>query len=224
MSSPKSPLTLFRTYFSFRGRATRSEYWTFVGLFTFIVTLGWVCSQLELKWLEGAIVNLIWVLCIPSWAILVRRIHDVGRSGWVIFWTNIAVAAVSLLKYVFQDIADGQFIITSSLRDTRTFIDYVEIGLFLLLGLYWSILLLSNSHHGPNKYGLNPKGLGNDPEAIANAGLACTECGGLVEVGGYRVWQFIVAVALFPFGLFFFLAGRKPPKCSNCGAISAVKL
>lgn len=73
---------VLQNYATFDGRARRSEYWYFV-LFNFIVTI--VLALL------GVIVNFPFVdsiyslaVLIPSIAVGVRRMHDVGKSGWFI--------------------------------------------------------------------------------------------------------------------------------------------
>lgn len=62
--------TCFQKYVVFEGRATRSEYWwfylvCFVG--GYIPVLGWIIAL-------GTI--------LPIIAAGVRRMHDVGKSGW----------------------------------------------------------------------------------------------------------------------------------------------
>lgn len=68
--------TCFSKYACFEGRACRSEYWYFC-LFNFL--LGIVCGALLGK-IGSSIVSL--ALFIPSLAVAVRRLHDVGKSGW----------------------------------------------------------------------------------------------------------------------------------------------
>jgi len=65
-------------YANFDGRARRKEYWMFV-LFNVIIST--ILSMIE------PTVYLIYVLAIlvPSIAVGVRRLHDVGKSGWFMF-------------------------------------------------------------------------------------------------------------------------------------------
>jgi uncharacterized membrane protein YhaH (DUF805 family) len=65
-------------YSNFSGRARRKEYWMFV-LFNVIIST--ILSMIE------PTVYLIYVLAIlvPSIAVGVRRLHDVGKSGWFMF-------------------------------------------------------------------------------------------------------------------------------------------
>ena len=78
----KSVLT---KYADFNGRARRSEYWWFF-LFNFILNLitGFIDESVSPGGVGtiGLIVSL--GLLIPGIAVAVRRMHDVGKSGWFI--------------------------------------------------------------------------------------------------------------------------------------------
>ena len=67
-------------YAEFNGRARRSEYWYFV-LFNALISfaVGLVAGLIGLQWLTY-IYSL--ALLVPSIAIGVRRLHDIGKSGW----------------------------------------------------------------------------------------------------------------------------------------------
>ena len=98
---------MFKTYFldvftkhyvDFAGRATRTQFWLFV-LFNFIISL-------VLYWLAGkvfgfSIVYFVYSLAalLPSLAIAVRRLHDIGRSGWWILLALIPVINLVLLVF-----------------------------------------------------------------------------------------------------------------------------
>lgn len=62
-------------YASFDGRARRAEYW-FFSLFGAIASLILGLIYDPLTWLWSIAVF------IPSLAILVRRLHDINKSGW----------------------------------------------------------------------------------------------------------------------------------------------
>jgi len=70
----------FQNYATFSGRARRSEYWYFF-LFNFIAAfiLGFIVVFSGITWLAS--IYQVAVL-IPSLAVGVRRMHDVGKSGW----------------------------------------------------------------------------------------------------------------------------------------------
>jgi len=76
-------LKVLKQYADFNGRARRKEYWMFL-LFniTIIFSLLALIFGLQIRFLS--IVYLIYALgtLIPSIAVGVRRMHDVGKSGW----------------------------------------------------------------------------------------------------------------------------------------------
>lgn len=77
-------LEVLKKYAVFEGRARRSEYWYFIlfntlisyglGIIDFIT--GFEIGFLQLGYGLGVL--------IPSIAVAVRRMHDVGKSGWFI--------------------------------------------------------------------------------------------------------------------------------------------
>jgi len=71
---------VLQNYATFSGRARRKEYWMFV-LFNMIVAFvfGFVCGLIGIP--ELANIYTLAVL-LPSIAVGVRRMHDVGKSGW----------------------------------------------------------------------------------------------------------------------------------------------
>jgi uncharacterized membrane protein YhaH (DUF805 family) len=73
-------LKVLQNYAKFSGRARRSEYWYFI-LFNVIIAFafGFVCGLLKVPQLAN-IYTL--AVLIPSIAVAVRRMHDVGKSGW----------------------------------------------------------------------------------------------------------------------------------------------
>ena len=67
-------------YADFNGRARRSEYWYFV-LFNFLIgtAVGVVTGLIGIDWLSY-IYSV--ALLVPGIAVGVRRLHDIGKSGW----------------------------------------------------------------------------------------------------------------------------------------------
>lgn len=87
MKFTESVKTVYSKYATFSGRATRSEYWWFV-LFLYatilcVVLLG-VATGIDKPFL--ALIGIFVALSfIPIVALCVRRLHDIGKSGWWIF-------------------------------------------------------------------------------------------------------------------------------------------
>lgn len=78
--------TCYSKYAVFAGRATRSEYWYFV-LFGAIVSIAYqvVFSSFltgnQMGMIAGGVV-MFFLFTLPTIAVSVRRLHDIGRSGW----------------------------------------------------------------------------------------------------------------------------------------------
>ena len=84
-------LKVLKQYADFNGRARRKEYWMFA-LFNFIFTIVAIILDYALGLTVGelpyGVIYFLYTLAvfIPSLAAVVRRLHDVGKSGWMIFW------------------------------------------------------------------------------------------------------------------------------------------
>jgi uncharacterized membrane protein YhaH (DUF805 family) len=75
MNIQESVTKVIKNYANFDGRARRSEFWWF-----FLVYIGSYLLLLFTIPILGVIVYL--GLFIPYLAVLIRRMHDVGKSGW----------------------------------------------------------------------------------------------------------------------------------------------
>jgi uncharacterized membrane protein YhaH (DUF805 family) len=77
--------SVFTKYIDFNGRASRAEYWWFF-LFNIIVNVltSFVDGYIDPSGVGvvGLVVSL--GLLVPGLAVAIRRIHDVGKSGWFI--------------------------------------------------------------------------------------------------------------------------------------------
>ena len=73
----------FQNFSNFNGRARRKEYWYFV-LFNVIVS---VLVAVISDAIRVPAIYLVYVLIalLPGLAVGIRRMHDVGKSGWFIF-------------------------------------------------------------------------------------------------------------------------------------------
>jgi uncharacterized membrane protein YhaH (DUF805 family) len=82
-------LKVLQQYADFNGRARRKEYWMFV-LFnlSFSTIALYLDNFLEITiddYAYGPLYGLyVLVLLIPGLAVLVRRLHDIGKSGWML--------------------------------------------------------------------------------------------------------------------------------------------
>jgi uncharacterized membrane protein YhaH (DUF805 family) len=82
----------FSKYAVFSGRASRSEYW-----FWYLFTLTGPVVDL---WIGAAFFSFIFyfITLLPSIAVGVRRLHDVGRSGW---WWFLGFTVVGIIPLVY---------------------------------------------------------------------------------------------------------------------------
>ena len=104
---------LTKKYACFSGRARRQEYWMFV-LFNIIagIIIGVIAGVLvsvtnvtAFAYL-GSIYNL--AVLIPGLAVLFRRLHDIGKSGWWVFISLVpCVGSIILLVFLFLDSQPG---------------------------------------------------------------------------------------------------------------------
>lgn len=82
---------LVENYCNFSGRASRSQYWWYI-LFTYIISL--ILAPVVLKFgTFGTVLNIIvsLALMLPGLGIAVRRLHDIGKSGWWYFINLILI-------------------------------------------------------------------------------------------------------------------------------------
>src|ERR1700760_600061 len=97
MNFPQAISSAFRNYVTFSGRASRSEYWLWVlfiilgGIVTGIVDYA-AFSENDYSSPLNTIFNLVCFL--PGFAVGIRRLHDIGRTGW---WWLIAFSIIGLV-------------------------------------------------------------------------------------------------------------------------------
>lgn len=153
MASVKSPIawTLLpvKRYARFSGRSGRAEFWWF----TLVSTVaGFAFDGIDrLVGSELGILGLIFTLglFIPSLAVTVRRLHDIGMSGW---WM-LAVIAPAFLYGAQSSYAalesqfNGGAAASSSL---------VSISLLVIAGLALVLCLILPGNKGSNRYGSDP--------------------------------------------------------------------
>ena len=96
VSSVKRNLTT-AAYAQFDGRASRSEYWWF-HLFTVLAT----AAADTFGGTVGNLASLVFFL--PSLALAVRRLHDVGRSGW---WVLILFTVIGIPVFLYWMVKDS---------------------------------------------------------------------------------------------------------------------
>jgi uncharacterized membrane protein YhaH (DUF805 family) len=130
-----------KRYADFKGRASRQEFWTFLGFVIVVQALaGFVGLLFGLGPLLSGIVGLL--LIIPQLAVAVRRLHDVGKSGNELFLPCVLFLALPL-AFVFRGILP-QIVALGVL------------GMTLLLFANLLRLFLKKGATVPNRYGGAP--------------------------------------------------------------------
>jgi uncharacterized membrane protein YhaH (DUF805 family) len=100
-------LKVLKQYADFNGRARRTEFWMFI-LFNMLFAFGAMVldNLLGLKFNEQIPYGYIYLLYglavfIPGIAVAVRRLHDVGKSGWFYFIVFIPIIGAIWLIILF---------------------------------------------------------------------------------------------------------------------------
>ena len=107
-------LAVLKNYAGFSGRARRKEYWMFT-LFNIIFAivamildnvLGIAMAEIGYGPLYGLYTL---AMFIPSLAVSVRRLHDVGKSGWMLLIVLIPIiGAIWLIVLMVTDSNSGE--------------------------------------------------------------------------------------------------------------------
>ena len=116
-------LKVLKNYTNFKGRARRKEYWMFI-LFNSIISFALIISGLIFAYVsvnqdatEGGIIlgalglylGYYLLTVIPGLSVTVRRLHDIGKSGWMVFIILIpVVGAIWLLILLLTDSEQGK--------------------------------------------------------------------------------------------------------------------
>jgi len=104
-------LQALKKYATFSGRARRKEYWFYVLFYVIIIVVLSVIDGIIGMNMGGAGVGIltgIYILAVflPTLAVLVRRLHDTGRSGWWFFIQLVPLVGFFILLYFL--VSDSQ--------------------------------------------------------------------------------------------------------------------
>ena len=106
---------VLRQYVDFKGLARRAEYWNFT-LFSTLISIVLLLVDIYVLGTnpmagESGIIGNLYSLAVflPSLGVLVRRLHDVGKSGWFFLIVLIPlIGAIWLLVLLFKDSEQGE--------------------------------------------------------------------------------------------------------------------
>lgn len=143
-------------FLSFEGRTRRSHFW--IGWLILLgvgVVAGWIP-------ILGGLISL--ALIWPNLAITVKRLHDMGKSGWLAAIPY--VAAIVGFIFVFITVGASVFANAAALEQEDPAAIFALIGpMFGILALVGLVCLgfllwigITDSQPGDNQYGPNPKG------------------------------------------------------------------
>ncbi|ANU13872.1 Integral membrane protein [Planococcus halocryophilus Or1] len=108
----KEFLDVFKKTLDFKSRSRRKEYWMFI-LFTSIISI--VLSIIEIALSLEIAPNLgllstifTLIILIPSLSVTVRRLHDIGRTGWWLLLSFIPILGwIALFVFTLLDSESG---------------------------------------------------------------------------------------------------------------------
>ncbi|WP_262694515.1 DUF805 domain-containing protein [Kordiimonas aquimaris] len=102
--------TGFRRYLDFEGRSIRSEYWWWM-LFVFLVN---IALNIFNGSIGGTLLSSLFslIVLIPDISVSVRRLHDIGKSGWwILLWLVPLIGWVVIVYWAVQegDVGDNEY-------------------------------------------------------------------------------------------------------------------
>jgi len=160
---------VFENYVNFNGRARRSEFWYFILMnMIFSIALMVIDKLLSLStgFTSFKIIQNIYslLLFLPGLAVAVRRLHDVGKSGWwmLVFYLVIAVSAGGVAAIWFSSLQSPGSIFTNVWF-------YVLLLVALGSSIWMMVLNCIAGEQGANKYGSDPKLHGEEINEIGTA-------------------------------------------------------
>lgn len=149
-------LALKKNYCNFSGRASRSEYWWFTlfeVILSLVISVATMGSE-TVSSIASGLFSLAFLL--PNLGITVRRLHDIGRSGWwmLLYWVVSIISACMLV---------GPLVV-SQLDGSDPSFAMLGIGCAILLAdiIWWFVWLCKPSVQGDNEYGSEPNMVDED--------------------------------------------------------------
>lgn len=108
----KEFLDVFKKTLDFKSRSRRKEYWMFI-LFTSIISIVLSIIEIALSLEIAADIGLLstiftLIILIPSLSVTVRRLHDIGRTGWWLLLSFIPILGwIALFVFTLLDSESG---------------------------------------------------------------------------------------------------------------------
>lgn len=96
---------LTNNYANFAGRARRREYWMFLLCNIIVAILLMIADGILFAVIGIGGLSLLYTLgvIVPGIAVSIRRLHDVGKSGWWLLLGCVPIAGLVLLVFMLMD-------------------------------------------------------------------------------------------------------------------------
>lgn len=132
------------------GRASRAEFW-YVFLLFFLIELTVIFIVIaDIVYIDEFLSYLTWAITGFMFALTVRRLHDVGRSGLLVIFPVLPILLALFFEYsygtVYQVVNEGLYSIIFTPLNIIAWI----------VSFYIFFLTLCEGNRGPNKYGPDP--------------------------------------------------------------------
>ena len=156
-------MSILKRQYCFSGRATRKEFWlTVLGLLAVGIVAGVIGGVLDAIGLDFIAVPLVSLLVIAvlvaSVANVFRRVHDLGLSGFWMFYLSFFGLPCLYVAYV-MDADESAKQVVLRIKDVGTpWLGWLLAVIFWPMGSFFGLLiiLLSPGQNSDNKYGVNP--------------------------------------------------------------------
>ena len=159
----KQSMSILKRLYCFSGRATRKEFWlTALGLLVAGVVagaVGGVLGAIGLDFIAVPLIALVVIaMSVASVANVFRRVHDLGLSGFWMFYLSFFGLPCLYVAYV-MDADESAKQVVLRIKDVGTpWLGWILAVIFWPMGSFFGLLiiLLSQGQNSDNKYGPNP--------------------------------------------------------------------
>lgn len=106
MNFPTAVKTGFRKYYQCSDRASRSEYWYWT-LFTVLIPIPFQITDMlvfHTKVIGPLEILVSLALFLPSFFVMIRRLHDIDRSG---YWWMISITVIGIIPLTYWMVKKG---------------------------------------------------------------------------------------------------------------------
>ncbi len=90
--------------FNFRGRARRKEYWFYMIVYSLIL----IALSGLIEKMPSLFFAIVFVFCFPTLSLSIRRLHDIGRSGWWYLLLFTGAGGLLIFAWTLVDSEEGE--------------------------------------------------------------------------------------------------------------------